>query len=204
MTSHPRALTWNLDEAPLRDLAAHIVTERVDEVIVLASDLLTVQTVQRLGYPVAPAAATAGSTTHACLLLPQLNLSLLPPKEYGYVVTHDQVRAFGEITGDMNPVHFDDEAARASGFEGRISHGMIFNGWLTRLLGTEFPGAGTIYLWSSCVYLAPVYPGRKYVVRVSVPRYDEQRGTYRIVAQLNQAGNGLAAVAYADVMKRPS
>lgn len=201
--SSPRTLSWNLDEAPLRDLAAQIIAERIDEVTVVATDPLALQAVQRLGYPVAPAAVSATGVT-ACVLQPQLHASVLPAQEHRYSVSHDDIRAFGKITGDMNPVHFDDEAARALGFKGRISHGMIFNGWLTRLLGTEFPGAGTIYLWSSCIYLAPVYPNEAHIVRVSVPRHDPRRGTYRIVAQLDAVEGGLAAVAYADVMKRPA
>lgn len=199
-----RTLSWNLDEKPLRELAAHIIAERVDEVNVVAADPVALQAVQRLGYPVVPTTVHADSAMHACFLQPQLHVSLLPVREYPYSVSHDEVKAFGHVTGDMNPVHFDDETARALGFKGRISHGMIFNGWLTRLLGTEFPGAGTIYLWSSCIYLAPVYPGKAHVVRVSVPRHDPQRGTYRIVAQLDAVDGSLAAVAYADVMKRPA
>lgn len=61
---------------------------------------------------------------------------------------------------------------------------MLFNSWFTRLHGTEFPSTGTIYLRSTSVYLAPVYPNTPDTVRVSTPRRDPARGTCRILTQL--------------------
>lgn len=41
-----------------------------------------------------------------------------------YAIDHDQARRYAEASGDHNPIHLDDEAARASGFSGTIVHGM--------------------------------------------------------------------------------
>lgn len=40
-------------------------------------------------------------------------------------VTRDQIRAYAEASGDGNPIHLDDEAARAAGLPGVIAHGML-------------------------------------------------------------------------------
>ncbi|WP_447585108.1 MaoC/PaaZ C-terminal domain-containing protein [Pseudoxanthomonas mexicana] len=205
-TTTRRDLEWDLDQRPLKDLARLIVAERVDRVAVVADNASTLAQLDRLGYPVEPGAndgnAAAGQRNR-CVIAPHLSLSLLPVRNYEYRISPDDVEAYARCSGDWNPIHFDDAAAREQGFEGRISHGMLFNGWFTRLLGTEYPGHGTLYLRSQCLYQAPVYPERDYSIRVSTPRHNPAKGTYLIVAQLFDAEHGHhASIAYADVMNR--
>jgi acyl dehydratase len=40
-------------------------------------------------------------------------------------VSRDQIRDYAEASGDHNPIHLDDEAARAAGLPGVIAHGML-------------------------------------------------------------------------------
>jgi acyl dehydratase len=44
---------------------------------------------------------------------------------YSWQVTRDQISAYAEASGDHNPIHLDDEAARAAGLPGVIAHGML-------------------------------------------------------------------------------
>ena len=44
---------------------------------------------------------------------------------YTWQVTRDQIRAYAEASGDHNPIHLDDDAARAAGLPGVIAHGML-------------------------------------------------------------------------------
>lgn len=138
------------------------------------------------------------------LLTPLLRRSAMPILVRAFSISSEEVAAFGRLSGDFNPLHFDDAFARAHGFERRISHGMLFNGWLTQLLGNDYPGPGTIFLGNSTVFRAPVYPDAPYEVRVSTPLSDSTRNVYRIVAQLRDAAGNLAALSYSDVMHRPS
>ena len=48
--------------------------------------------------------------------------------ELAKVVTREDVRAYAEASGDRNPLHLDDEVARAAGFPGVIAHGMFTMG----------------------------------------------------------------------------
>jgi meromycolic acid (3R)-3-hydroxyacyl-[acyl-carrier protein] dehydratase HadB len=52
----------------------------------------------------------------------------LPP--VSRVVTREAVRAYAEASGDRNPLHLDDDAARAARFDGVIAHGMFTMGHL--------------------------------------------------------------------------
>lgn len=71
----------------------------------------------------------------------------------------DSVAAFAKVTGDDNPIHLDDAAARQCGFDRAIVHGMLCASVFSRILGTKFPGPGTVYLGQDLKFLAPIYVG---------------------------------------------
>ena len=76
-----------------------------------------------------------------------------------HTVTERDVQLFGEATGDMNPVHFDEEFARKTVFRGRVAHGALSIGFISALLGTKLPGDGSIFLSASIVFKTPVRIG---------------------------------------------
>lgn len=71
--------------------------------------------------------------------------------------TRDDVAAFSRISGDDNPIHLDEAAAREAGFQAPIVHGMLIASLFSRLLGSDLPGAGTIYLGQDMKFLNPVF-----------------------------------------------
>jgi 3-hydroxybutyryl-CoA dehydratase len=74
-------------------------------------------------------------------------------------VTERDIQAFGEATGDMNPVHFDENFAKKTVFRGRVAHGGLSIGYISALLGTQLPGDGSIFLSASIVFKTPVRIG---------------------------------------------
>jgi 3-hydroxybutyryl-CoA dehydratase len=74
-------------------------------------------------------------------------------------VTEEHVRLFGEATGDMNAVHFDEDYARKTVFRGRVVHGGLSIGFISALIGTTLPGDGSIFLSASIVFKLPVRIG---------------------------------------------
>jgi len=83
-------------------------------------------------------------------------------------VTEKDIRLFGEATGDMNPVHFDEEFARKTVFRGRVAHGALSIGYISALLGTVLPGDGSIFLSASIVFKTPVRIGDTVVTTATV------------------------------------
>ena len=75
------------------------------------------------------------------------------------IITDRDIEQFAEISTDHNPVHFDDEYARDTIFEGRIAHGMLTAGLVSAVIGEQLPGHGTIYMSQNLKFLAPVRPG---------------------------------------------
>jgi 3-hydroxybutyryl-CoA dehydratase len=88
--------------------------------------------------------------------------------ETARVVTHADIVAFAEVSGDRNAVHLNPEYAARSSFKGVVAHGMLSASFISGVLGTKLPGEGTIYVSQSLRFLAPVRPGDTVITRVTV------------------------------------
>ena len=73
------------------------------------------------------------------------------------VFTIEDVISFAELTGDINPVHIDEIAAKSSVFGQRIVHGAFVSSLISAVLGNKLPGNGTVYLGQESKFVAPVY-----------------------------------------------
>lgn len=74
-------------------------------------------------------------------------------------ITDEEVRKFADISGDDNPVHLNEEYAKDSIFGQRIVHGILVSGLISKVIGTQLPGNGTIYLSQNLKFIKPVYVG---------------------------------------------
>lgn len=80
----------------------------------------------------------------------------------------EEVDAFAEITGDNNPLHIDEEYAKKSRFGKTIVHGILVVGLVSKIIGTQLPGKGSIYMEQSVQFRKPVYIGEKVIVKVKI------------------------------------
>lgn len=83
-------------------------------------------------------------------------------------VTRRDIELFSEMTGDMNPLHYDEEMAGRSRFGGIIVQGGVTSGLLNAVVAEDLPGPGTVFLHTDWRYLAPVRPGDEIVAEVEV------------------------------------
>ncbi|HEY1613164.1 MAG TPA: MaoC family dehydratase [Rhizomicrobium sp.] len=74
-------------------------------------------------------------------------------------VSERDVQQFGEVSGDINPVHFDEAFAKTTPFKGRIAHGVLTASYISTVLGMDMPGPGTIFLALNTRFKAPVRIG---------------------------------------------
>ncbi len=72
-------------------------------------------------------------------------------------VTADEVDSFARLSGDVNPLHLDDAFGRQHGFRGRVVHGALMSAFISRVLGTELPGPGCLWLSQTMRFARPVY-----------------------------------------------
>lgn len=83
-------------------------------------------------------------------------------------ISAEDVKQFAEIVGDLNPVHLDAEFAEKSFFKKRIVHGAFLGGLISKVLGMDFPGQGTVYISQNSIFKRPVYVDTTVEVEVKV------------------------------------
>jgi acyl dehydratase len=98
----------------------------------------------------------------------------LPPA--ARLVTREEVRAYAEASGDRNPLHQDDDVARAAGFPGVIAHGMFTMGHLASAL-VAWAGDESSIARMRVQFRAPVFLGDTIVAGGTVTAVDEERRT---------------------------
>ena len=74
-------------------------------------------------------------------------------------VTHEQVEKYADITGDRNPLHFDEGFASRTPFGRLVAHGGITTGILHALIAEDLPGPGSVFMSQDWRFTAPVYIG---------------------------------------------
>jgi 3-hydroxybutyryl-CoA dehydratase len=104
-----------------------------------------------------------------------VSLAIGQSRERVFRVDDAAIEAFGEASGDRNPIHFDERAGAASRFGGRVAHGMLTASFISSLIGNELPGPGAIYLSQQLSFRAPVRPGDDVRCRVEVTAWDPDR-----------------------------
>lgn len=114
-------------------------------------------------------------------------------------LTLQDIQAFAAVSGDTNPAHLDSTYANATLFHGVIAHGMWGGALISALLGTVFPGPGTIYLEQVLHFSKPVRIGDTLTVTVTVTAKDDEKKRVELDCQvLNQRSErvlyGLARV----------
>ena len=83
-------------------------------------------------------------------------------------VTERDIALFGEVSGDVNPVHFDESFAKSTIFKGRIAHGVLSASYISTVLGMKMPGPGTIFMSLTTRFRAPVRIGDTVVATCTV------------------------------------
>jgi acyl dehydratase len=83
-------------------------------------------------------------------------------------VTMRSIELFADLTGDRNPLHFDDDLARRSRFGGIIVQGGVTSGLLNAVVAEDLPGPGSVFLQVDWRFLAPVRPGDTITAEVEV------------------------------------
>jgi acyl dehydratase len=115
-------------------------------------------------------------------------------------VSDRDVTLFAEITGDANPVHLDDEAARLSPFGERIAHGMLTAGLISAVLGMHLPGPGTIYLSQSLRFTKPVRIGERVTAGAEIVEIMAEKRRVRLATAVRNQNDELVLEGEAVVM----
>jgi 3-hydroxybutyryl-CoA dehydratase len=105
---------------------------------------------------------------------------------YAKTVTDADIALFAGVSGDTNPVHLNEEFARATPFKGRIAHGMLSASFISTVFGTRLPGPGCIYMSQTLRFKAPVRAGDTVTARVTLAelRAEKKQARFECVCEV--------------------
>lgn len=125
-------------------------------------------------------------------------------KKYTYCKTfHEKdVLNFAKLSGDYNLIHLDECYANETIFKKRIVHGFLSASLISTVIGTQFPGIGTIYCDQNLKFLKPVYIGDTITAIVMATKKDnEKRNIYLDTRCVNQ--NNELVIEGSAIVKAP-
>lgn len=92
-------------------------------------------------------------------------------------LTEKELVLFAAVSGDLNPIHLDENFASHSMFKERIAHGMWSGSLVSATLATVMPGPGTIYLSQNLDFKRPVKVNDTLTVTLTAKSKDDEKHT---------------------------
>jgi 3-hydroxybutyryl-CoA dehydratase len=112
---------------------------------------------------------------------------------YSKTCSVDDVREFALLSGDLNPVHLDEEYAKNTQFGRCIAHGMYTAALVSATVALKLPGPGSIYLGQDMKFRAPVFIDDTITVEMEVESVREDKPIVGLkFVCLNQDGKKVA------------
>jgi acyl dehydratase len=106
-------------------------------------------------------------------------------------VTQKDIELFTEISGDRNPLHYDEALASATRFGGIVVQGGVTSAILNAVVAEDLPGPGTVFLQVNWSFKAPVRPGDTITGEVKVTKVREDKPITEIETRVYTADGTL-------------
>lgn len=110
--------------------------------------------------------------------------------ELNFSFTQEEVNAFCKVSGDFNPLHWDEAFALNTPFKKPIVHGALVNSIFSKVMGMDFPGKGSVYLKQISEFKRPIYVGLPYRAYFEVVNIDPSKHTAEIKTQVFEMERG--------------
>lgn len=80
-------------------------------------------------------------------------------ESFSCTITEEMMDSFCSLSGDLNPLHMDNDFAMSHGFQGRVAYGMLSASLFSRLGGVFLPGKYCLIQQVEAKFAYPVYIG---------------------------------------------
>lgn len=90
-------------------------------------------------------------------------------------ISSRDIELFTEISGDRNPLHYDEQIAKATPFGGIVVQGGVTTAILNAVVAENLPGPGTVFLQTNWSFKAPARPGDRITGEVEVTKVREDK-----------------------------
>ena len=118
----------------------------------------------------------------------KLDLTVGQAAARSMTVTEAHVRAYAEMTGDHNPLHFDPDFAAQTRFGRLVAQGGLTTGILHALVAQDLPGPGTVFLSQDWKFTAPVYIGDTIIGSAEVMSVHESKPVCQLRMKVEREG----------------
>lgn len=102
-------------------------------------------------------------------------------------LTADHVRKYTEISGDRNPLHYDETFAARTKFGRLVVQGGLTTGLLHALVAMDLPGPGSVFLSQDWKFTAPVFIGDTITARAEVLSVHPTKPVTRLAIRVTRA-----------------
>jgi acyl dehydratase len=127
--------------------------------------------------------------------------------ERSTTVDQRDIHLFADMTGDRNPLHFDERVARESVFGGLIVQGGVTSGILNALVAEDLPGPGSVFLGVEWQFVKAVHVGDTITGHVEVTHVRHDKPICKLVTTVrNQNGETClqgTATTYTAALRSP-
>lgn len=109
-------------------------------------------------------------------------------------VTQEYINRFAEVSGDNNPIHINQQYAEKTVFKKCIGHGLISLSEISKIVGTQMPGYGAVFINEKIDYLSPIYVGDTVITEIEIVEINREKKLIKVNAtSFNQNGIQLIA-----------
>ena len=103
-------------------------------------------------------------------------------------LTADHVKTFAALSGDYNPLHFDEVFAAKTKFKRLVVQGGLTTGLLHALVAMDMPGPGTVFLSQNWKFTAPVFIGDTITAEAEILTIHETKPVTQIRIKVTRQG----------------
>ena len=100
----------------------------------------------------------------------------------------DHVKTFADLTGDYNPLHFDESFTVKTKFKRLVVQGGLTTGLLHALVATDMPGPGTVFLSQNWKFTAPVFIGDTITAEAEILSIHESKPVTQLKIKVTREG----------------
>lgn len=102
------------------------------------------------------------------------------------MLTVDHVKTYADLSGDYNPLHFDEDFARKTKFGKLVVQGGLTTGLLHALVAMDMPGPGTVFLSQNWKFTAPVFIGDTITAKAEVMSIHETKPVTQLAFKITR------------------
>lgn len=101
-------------------------------------------------------------------------------------LTAEHVQKYSEITGDRNPLHYDEAFTAKTRFEKLLVQGGLTTGLLHALVAMDMPGPGTVFMSQNWKFTGPVYIGDTITAEARVLKVHETKPVTQLAVTITR------------------